>query len=92
MFHNKKKVVRINFEAMTTKTHTYRVLLNEEPEGGFTVTVPSLPGCTTYGENLNHALQMAQEAIEGYIGLLKEQNEPVPDDSKSFEYTLSVAS
>lgn len=35
------------------KILTYRVLLNEEPEGGFTVTVPALPGCVTYGEDLD---------------------------------------
>ena len=52
---------------------TYRILLNEEPEGGFTVSVPSLPGCITYGENLDHALVMAKEAIEGYIAVLKEK-------------------
>jgi len=48
-------------------------LLNEEPEGGFTVTVPTLPGCITYGENMQEALDMAKEAIEGYIELLKEE-------------------
>ena len=47
--------------------HTYRILLNQEPEGGFTVVVPSLPGCITYGENINHAIEMAKEAIEGYL-------------------------
>lgn len=73
------------------KTLTYRVLFNEEPEGGFTVSVPSLPGCITYGENLNHALEMAKEAIEGYIELLKEQGTPINDDSKTFEYALTVA-
>ncbi len=71
---------------------TYRVLLNEEPEGGFTVSVPSLPGCVTYGDNLDHALSMAKEAIEGYIGILKERGETIPDDSKTFEYSLSIPS
>jgi len=69
---------------------TYRILLNEEPEGGFTVSVPSLPGCITYGENLDHALSMAKEAIEGYIAVLKERGDSIPDDSKTFEYSLSI--
>ncbi len=73
-------------------TLTYRILLNEEPEGGFTVSVPSLPGCTTFGDNLNHAMEMAREAIEGYIELLKEQGKPIPDDSKTLEYSLTLAS
>ena len=55
-----------------SQSHTYRILLKEEPEGGYTVTVPALPGCITYGEDLNQALEMAKEAIEGYIELLKE--------------------
>jgi antitoxin HicB len=70
---------------------TYRILLNEEPEGGFTVSVPSLPGCITYGENLDHALSMAKEAIEGYIAVLKERGDAIPDDSKTFEYSLSIS-
>ena len=69
-----------------------RILLNEEPEGGFTVSVPSLPGCVTYGENLDHALSMAKEAIEGYIAILKERGDVIPDDSKTFEYSLSIPS
>lgn len=74
------------------KVLTYRVLLNEEPEGGFTVTVPSLPGCITFGDNLDNALAMAKEAIEGYIEILKERGETIPDDSKTFEYSLSISS
>jgi predicted RNase H-like HicB family nuclease len=71
---------------------TYRVILHPEPEGGFTVSVPSLPGCITYGENIDHAMKMAEEAIEGYISLLKENGEDLPDDSKSLEYSLTMAS
>ena len=74
------------------KTRTYRIMLNEEPEGGFTVTVPSLPGCVTYGENLDHAMSMAKEAIEGYIELLEKQCESVPDDNKTLEYSITLAS
>jgi antitoxin HicB len=74
------------------KVLTYRVLLNEEPEGGFTVSVPALPGCITYGDNLDHALSMAKEAIEGYIEVLKEQGGSIPDDSRTFEYSISIPS
>ena len=72
--------------------HTYRIILSPEPEGGFTVAVPALAGCITYGDNLEHALMMAREAIELYIDVLKDQGEEVPDDSKTFEYSLVLAS
>ena len=71
---------------------TYRIILTEEPEGGYTANVPSLPGCITYGDNVNHAIEMAKEAIEGYLAVLKEQGEDIPDDSQSLEYSLTLAS
>lgn len=71
---------------------TYRVLLTQEPEGGFTVSVPALPGCITYGESIDHALSMAKEAIELYVETLEAEGDSVPDDSKTFEYSLVLAS
>jgi antitoxin HicB len=71
---------------------TYRIILNPEPEGGYTVNVPGLPGCITYGESIDQAIEMAREAIEGYIELLKELGENIPDDSNSLEISLSIAS
>jgi antitoxin HicB len=43
------------------KELTYRVLLNREPEGSYTATVPTLPGCITYGETVDGAILMAKE-------------------------------
>ncbi|MDL1966270.1 MAG: type II toxin-antitoxin system HicB family antitoxin, partial [Candidatus Desulfofervidus auxilii] len=48
------------------KTSSYRILLRKEPEGGYTVIVPSLPGCVTYGDTIEEAIEMAKEAIELY--------------------------
>jgi antitoxin HicB len=53
----------------------YRILLRKEPEGGYTVTVPSLQGCITYGDTVDEAIKMAKEAIELYIETLKEMGE-----------------
>jgi len=50
---------------------TYRILMTREPEGGFTVNVPALPGCITFGENIDHAMEMAKEAIELYVETLQ---------------------
>ena len=46
------------------ETQTYTVVLQPEPEGGFTVRVPALPEIVTYGANEEEALRMAKEAIE----------------------------
>jgi antitoxin HicB len=69
---------------------TYRILLQPEPEGGFTVTVPSLPGCVTYGETVEEAQRMAREAVETCVELLEENGQAVRDDSQTLEYFLTL--
>jgi antitoxin HicB len=56
----------------------YKVLLISEPEGGFTVKVPALEGCITYGEDLEQAKTNAREAIELYIESLRADGLPIP--------------
>lgn len=56
----------------------YRLLFKKEPEGGYTVTVPSLEGCVTYGDTIKDCKKNTKEAIELYIETLKEFNEPIP--------------
>jgi len=73
------------------QTHTYKLLINKEPEGNYTVTVPALPGCVTFGDSIEHAIEMAKEAIELYIEELQDRGEVVPDDSNTFEYSLNIS-
>jgi predicted RNase H-like HicB family nuclease len=77
-------------EMRNSKSLTYKILLHKEPEGEYTVTVPALPGCITYGENIDHAIEMAKEAIELYISELKEKGKEIPDDSNTFEYSINL--
>ena len=72
------------------KQRTYRILLNKEPEGGFTVTVPALPGCITYGETMDEAISNAKEAVELYLESLAAHGEPIPSEENTFEYSLSL--
>gem|GEM_PF-809741 len=62
----------------------YRILLRREPEGGYTVTVPTLARArVTFGETV-------EEAIEVYIEDLQEKGEEVPTEEGLLEYTLTV--
>jgi antitoxin HicB len=71
---------------------TYRIVLKREPEGGYTVTVPALPGCITYGEDVDEAIAMAEEAIELYVEELQSRNEEIPDDNNTLEYSIHLKS
>jgi antitoxin HicB len=66
-------------ERVSAAAYAYTVLLQPEPEGGFTVTCPALPGLVTYGESLDEARAMAADAIQGCIDCLREDGEPIPD-------------
>ncbi|MEI7648342.1 MAG: type II toxin-antitoxin system HicB family antitoxin [Methanomicrobiales archaeon] len=56
----------------------YTVLMDKNESGGYTVTVPSLPGCISQGDNWDEALKNIEEAIAGYIETLKILKKPVP--------------
>jgi predicted RNase H-like HicB family nuclease len=57
----------------------YTVVLDPDPdEGGYTVTVPALPGCFTQGETLEEAIANAREAIAAHVGGYAKEGEPIP--------------
>jgi predicted RNase H-like HicB family nuclease len=58
-----------------------KVVLEESEDGGYTVFVPSLPGCISEGDSVEEALRNIQEAIELYL-------EPVEDDMVASEKSL----
>jgi antitoxin HicB len=57
----------------------YDVVLVPQPEGGFVVSVPDLPGVATQGETIEDALAMAKDAIEGYIATMHAEGWELPD-------------
>ena len=64
---------------------TYRIILRPELEGGYSVTVPALPGCVTYGSTLEEANAIAPNAVRAYLESMRKHAEPVIDDSGTFE-------
>jgi len=44
-----------------------KVVLEPSDEGGYTIYVPSLPGCISEGETVEKALENIQEAIELFL-------------------------
>jgi predicted RNase H-like HicB family nuclease len=59
----------------------YTVILEPNyPEEGYTVRVPALSGCITYGRTREEALTRAKEAIEGFIEGLEKAGEAVPEE------------
>jgi len=66
--------------------HRYTIILHPDvEEGGYTVTVPALPGCVTQGETIEEAITMAKDAIRLHIESLIAEGEPVPEEREPLQ-------
>ncbi|MFM8386304.1 MAG: type II toxin-antitoxin system HicB family antitoxin [Planctomycetia bacterium] len=64
------------------RTLSYTAVFEPQPEGGYTVTVPALPGCITEGDTIEEARAMALDAIRAFCESLVADGEPLPPDVK----------
>jgi len=61
----------------------FKVILEKNESGGFTVTVPELPGCVTQGCDRKEALEHVQEVIAGFLEALVIEGLPIPSSTKA---------
>jgi len=59
----------------------YPIILQKDPDSDYGVTVPDLAGCFSAGENMESALENAEEAILTHIEGLLMDNDPIPSPS-----------
>ena len=60
----------------------YKLVMEQDViEGGYTVTVPGLPGCITEGDTFEEAMANAHEAIIGYLEALEKEGLPLPQEA-----------
>ena len=68
------------------------ILIPDEDGVGYTVEVPSLPGCISEGDTLEEALANIQDAIAEYTADMIANGEDVPGDYAPIQVvTVSVA-
>ena len=60
----------------------FRVLLEQDEDGFYIATVPSLPGCISQGKTRKEALTNIKDAMGGYLASLKKHKEPIPPSIK----------
>ncbi len=63
----------------------FKVIIESETEGGYSVHVPALPGCASQGETIEEAVANIKEAIELYIWSLKDDKLPIPESDVDIE-------
>lgn len=65
-----------------SESREFGVILKPAEEGGYTVSVPDLPGCHTEGDTWEEAREMAKNAIEGYLQVLADEGRPLPKPAR----------
>jgi antitoxin HicB len=70
----------------------YPVVLEPQPEGGFTVTVPALPEVVSQGETEAEALEMVRDAIELALAVRRDLGEEIPEPAQSILRYVKIAS
>ena len=60
----------------------YPAIFHPEDVGGYSLHFPDLPGCTSEGDTLPEALEMAQDALGIYLYSLQQDKENFPEASK----------
>ena len=66
--------------------YQFTIIIDRQPEGGYLVTVPALPGCFTEGRTWEEAYGMATDTIRAYCASLLKHGEPIPVDSSEGQF------
>lgn len=72
---------------ISQKILSYTVIFEPAEEGGFVASVPALAGCATQGETFEEAVEMVKDAIQGYIEVLREEGEEIPQEKENMVVT-----
>jgi predicted RNase H-like HicB family nuclease len=70
---------------------SFPVVLEREDDGRYSVSAPDLPGCVSWGETREAAVDHIREAIELWIESAKVDGEDIPAPGSAVEY-VRVAS
>lgn len=58
-------------------------------EGGYTVTIPELPGCVSEGTTFEEALEMIQDAMAGWLLVAAKHDDPIPPKFVRLQHRLN---
>lgn len=72
------------------KVLSFSVIYEADPEGGYVVYVPVLPGCHTQGETLEEAEKNIREAISVYLESLLSHKERLPQETRVLQGKVEV--
>jgi antitoxin HicB len=65
-----------------SKTLAYSLTIEfDEEDRGYLAYFPAIPGCHTWGETYEEAVNNAEEALVGYLEALQKSGEKIPEET-----------
>jgi antitoxin HicB len=64
------------------RIYQFTAIFEKNEDGGYTVTVPSLPGCISEGDTFDEALKNIKEAITLYLEVMKKDKEKIKEEEE----------
>ena len=68
--------------SLKKKVYQFTAIFEKNKDGGYTVTVPSLPGCISEGDTFDEALKNIKEAITLYLEVMKKDKEKIKEEEE----------
>ncbi len=65
--------------------YVYDVVITQDEDGGYDVSVPTLPGCFTFGNTFEEAVYMAEDALKTFVASLLLDGEEVAPFSVGYK-------
>jgi predicted RNase H-like HicB family nuclease len=69
-------------KSLKKKIYQFTAIFEKNEDGGYTVTVPSLPGCISEGDTFDEALKNIKEAIVLYLEVMKKDKEKIKEEEE----------
>jgi predicted RNase H-like HicB family nuclease len=70
--------------------YSYQINLIPDEEGGYTVVVPLIPGCVSYGATIEEATANIREAIQLHLENLAAHDQPIPQGNDSVNSPFTI--
>jgi antitoxin HicB len=80
----------IERQAAEIMRRPYRKVISGDPEQGFLIEVPDLPGCMTAGETEAEAVALLPEAMMAWLTVALEDDLPIPEPTPEPTYSGKV--
>lgn len=74
-------------KSISKKILKYTAIFEPAKEGGYVVSVPVLPGCVSQGDTFEQASKMIKDAMQGYLAVLKEEKQKIPQENSNVVIT-----